>query len=90
MKRAVEVYGKRTYLKRLFEIYLERGDIRETGRFQDNVVRLWERVKQDYPIVVQGTKGLLYWRFALNSVANYVKFASNAFSAGKVFLLWEC
>lgn len=50
------------------------GDVRQIERFEDNIIRLWEKVRQDYPIIVPRTKDFLNWRFVLNPAVNYMKF----------------
>lgn len=49
----------------------QRSCVKQISRFEDDVTYLWEKVKQNYIVIVPRTKEYLNWRFVDNPQSEY-------------------
>lgn len=54
--------------------YMENGDIKKIGKFDNSIDYLWKKVRQSYSVAVPRTKVFLNWRFVQNPEVDYIKY----------------
>lgn len=71
-------FGKMTALEKRLQTGVRRNlpakVIKQIPRFDDTINLLWNKVKQDYTVIVPRTKEFLNWRFVENPDLDYVKY----------------
>jgi predicted acetyltransferase len=67
--------------------------VKEISEFDDSVDFLWEKIKQDYSVIVPRTKSFLNWRFVQNPEVDYTKYIisddNNKIAGYVVFKIWR-